>query len=36
MTTIVNWDGNNRDARILCKGAPEIIEGLLENIPENY
>ena len=29
MTTIVNWDAKSRDTRILCKGAPEIIEGLL-------
>lgn len=36
MTTIIHWDSNSRDNRILCKGAPEIIEKLLGKVPENY
>ena len=37
MCSIVKWEIDRKvDYRVLCKGAPEIIEGLLESIPNNY
>ena len=38
MSTIVHWEPENgtKEYRVLCKGAPEIIEGLLKNIPKGY
>ncbi|EGR29218.1 hypothetical protein IMG5_160550 [Ichthyophthirius multifiliis] len=38
MSTLVHWEPDNgqKEYRVLCKGAPEIIEGLLKKIPPNY
>ena len=38
MSTIIHWEPDNgtKEYRVLCKGAPEIIEGLLKEVPNGY